>query len=45
LAADLFSLPLERWKLERLARRPLQEAISIHAGLSPESAARPSPQE
>ncbi|HLE16500.1 MAG TPA: radical SAM protein [Anaerolineales bacterium] len=45
LAANLATLPFERWKLEKLARRPHPGNILAEAGLSPESAAQPSPQE
>jgi hypothetical protein len=45
LAANLATLPFERWKLEKLARRPHLGNILAEAGLSPESAAQPSPQE
>jgi radical SAM superfamily enzyme YgiQ (UPF0313 family) len=39
------TLPIERRRLERLARAPHEAAAPLGAGLSPEAAARPSDQE
>ncbi len=40
----LLTLPLARWKMERLARRPHRGAEQLPAGISAEEAARPSAQ-
>jgi radical SAM superfamily enzyme YgiQ (UPF0313 family) len=45
LAANLATLPYERWKLEKLSRRPHPDSVQLTAGLTPEAAARPSHQE
>lgn len=40
----LFTLPLSRWRLEWLSRQPHQAPDTLSPGLTPEEAARPSPQ-
>jgi anaerobic magnesium-protoporphyrin IX monomethyl ester cyclase len=45
LFRNALALPLERWRLNRLARRPHPAPRPLPQILSPEAAARPSPQE